>query len=141
MYLQSVARMAGIVATLTGPPPTASRQVVDGPHIVVHVVNEAGALPEVTQTARSSVTSIYKSIGVAVVWIRQRGHRPRSGDFEDGTGRKVRASQSGTGVTWGRSHGWRWPRSVRVRFLRSNRNRLAQKPPRCGCRSGDGDRA
>lgn len=69
MYLRSMVRMAGIVATLAGPSPAVSPKVVDGPHIVVDVVNEADALPKVIQSAQSRVTRIYQSIGVAVVWI------------------------------------------------------------------------
>jgi hypothetical protein len=42
---------------------------VDGPHIVVDLVNEAGTPLEVIQTAQSRVTRIYRPIGVGLLWI------------------------------------------------------------------------
>ena len=110
MYVQSVARVAGIVATLAGVQPIVSRQVVDGPHIVVDVVNEAGAPPEVVQTARSRVAAIYKLIGVGVVWIDIGAIGPEVVILKivrDGKSERLKAETDSLGValTGGRGRG------------------------------------
>jgi hypothetical protein len=70
LFWHGVGRMAAIVATLAGSAPaTTAWQVPDGPHFVVAVVIEAAAPPEIFRTAQSSVTDIYRSMGVGVVWI------------------------------------------------------------------------
>jgi hypothetical protein len=74
---------------------------VDGPHIVVDVVNEAGALPEVIQAAQSSVTRIYKSIGVAVVWIDRGAIGPEVVILKivrDGKSERLKAAPDSLGV-------------------------------------------
>jgi hypothetical protein len=69
MHFQA-AGMAGLVATLAsvGAPP-APAQAVIGPHLTVHLVNEANASPRVVKTAQASVGGIYEAIGVVVTWV------------------------------------------------------------------------
>jgi hypothetical protein len=110
MPLETVAGIAGIVAALVGAVPTNSPQVVDGPHIVVDVVNEAGAPPEVVQTARSRVTGIYKPIGVGLVWIDTGAIGPEVVILKivrDGKAERLKAAPDSLGValTGGRGRG------------------------------------
>ena len=70
MHLQAAVGSAGLIVILaSGGPAAAARQLLEGPHIVVDVVNEAGVSMRIIRDARRRVTAIYEAIGVAVVWV------------------------------------------------------------------------
>ena len=70
MHLQAAVGSAGLIVILaSGGPAAASRQLLEGPHIVVGVVNEAGVSLRIIRSGKTRIAAIYEAIGVAIVWV------------------------------------------------------------------------
>jgi hypothetical protein len=77
MHLQAVIGSVGLIVILaSGGPAAASRPLLEGPHIVVDVVNEAGVSLRIIRDGQRRVAAIYEAIGVAVIWVDKYGDDP-----------------------------------------------------------------
>ena len=102
MHLHTAVGTVGLVVILASSGPAAtSRQVLDGPHIVVDVVDEAGVSRRIIGDAQTRITAIYEAIGVAVIWVDTHVDDPEvciARILDEGGAERVKAPPGAIGI-------------------------------------------